>query len=673
MNPSGSRNLITSTDSTKMKEHHQTVMLADNFPAKAYLLVTHLTETDPKISSFSSDGNSFEIYDQSIFAQKYLPQYFKHSNYGSFVRQLNLYGFTSSRLKENSDIVVWTHDSFRKDRNDLVKEIKRAKKTKSTKPSHVHIKIDPRSPSPPSLSDDVSSSDNTTAPARISGKGSLSLPENNTHPAIVRKNSIDQAWLESEFAFLKQQNKFLEQKLDTQNKFLEQTLDKQNRFLEQKLDTLLKITLRISPVSVEEIQVGEKRRRMSPVESWDPVQSGLESIYEEQKQFDGDDYGIEPSPYEGDRKMPHVAPDSRNNEFGVRDDSLKRFVDIMLNDDEEQEECKTMDRHEIGNNSSATSPAVAPAISPEINSTTSMPTETLNILDDELMEEAIYAMRPGATIDTDGDLFDDTEESALQMRRDNYPNELVTMTNAAVDKTGGPEPIRAISSGEIPTGQSGDIEEGHLPVGVHIIAAHAELVEENSNDASQQQMIERDNHHEHRYRKRVLCLLAFIGVVLVIGVTWPAVVITNDKKEKQNAEAHTPCSLKHGGKCKGSSSSRDWKLSHTDDDDDNNNDDPLIKTDDKFENSTEEFIDDNDESDTLAEESIGEDGQSDTLENIENTAEVLRSFSSVWHHDPRRKKNSSLFDVVHDGTLSSFSVTLEGANFVCSSQENSSD
>mmetsp|Transcript_54 Transcript_54/g.127 ORF Transcript_54/g.127 Transcript_54/m.127 type:complete len:95 (+) Transcript_54:449-733(+) len=82
-----------------MEQANQIVMLADTFPAKTHLLITCLTDTDPLVASFSSDGTSFEIYDQSLFAQKYLPQYFKHSNYGSFVRQLNLYGFTSSRLK----------------------------------------------------------------------------------------------------------------------------------------------------------------------------------------------------------------------------------------------------------------------------------------------------------------------------------------------------------------------------------------------------------------------------------------------------------------------------------------------------------------------------------------------------------------------------------------------
>ena len=82
-----------------MSKQSQTLLLADNFPAKAYLLLTHLTEAAPSVASFSADGTAFEIYDQSVFAQRYLPQFFKHANYGSFVRQLNLYGFTSSRLE----------------------------------------------------------------------------------------------------------------------------------------------------------------------------------------------------------------------------------------------------------------------------------------------------------------------------------------------------------------------------------------------------------------------------------------------------------------------------------------------------------------------------------------------------------------------------------------------
>ncbi|EED91247.1 hypothetical protein THAPSDRAFT_262941, partial [Thalassiosira pseudonana CCMP1335] len=90
-------------------------------------------ETDPQVASFSSDGKSFNIYDQALFAQIFLPQYFKHANYGSFVRQLNLYGFTSSRMKDQNDIIVWSHEYFHRDRKDLLGEIKRAQNSQKKK------------------------------------------------------------------------------------------------------------------------------------------------------------------------------------------------------------------------------------------------------------------------------------------------------------------------------------------------------------------------------------------------------------------------------------------------------------------------------------------------------------------------------------------------------------
>ena len=42
---------------------------------------------------WSDDGNSFIVLDEDEFAKKLIPELFKHNNYASFVRQLNMYGF----------------------------------------------------------------------------------------------------------------------------------------------------------------------------------------------------------------------------------------------------------------------------------------------------------------------------------------------------------------------------------------------------------------------------------------------------------------------------------------------------------------------------------------------------------------------------------------------------
>ena len=48
---------------------------------------------EPTIATWSPLGDTFVVKNVKIFASTILPQYFKHSNFSSFNRQLNLYGF----------------------------------------------------------------------------------------------------------------------------------------------------------------------------------------------------------------------------------------------------------------------------------------------------------------------------------------------------------------------------------------------------------------------------------------------------------------------------------------------------------------------------------------------------------------------------------------------------
>jgi len=90
---------------------------------------------DPKIASWTPDGEMFVVKDPDVFASTIIPQYFDHNKFSSFARQLNFYGFRKMQAKpiRNSDFnvdtakhVTFYNEKFKRGRCDLLREIQRS-------------------------------------------------------------------------------------------------------------------------------------------------------------------------------------------------------------------------------------------------------------------------------------------------------------------------------------------------------------------------------------------------------------------------------------------------------------------------------------------------------------------------------------------------------------------
>ncbi|KDO21354.1 hypothetical protein SPRG_13668 [Saprolegnia parasitica CBS 223.65] len=103
-----------------------------------FLLKTYemLERCPTHVAGWTDNGEAFVVRSKIDFETKVLPVYFKHRNFHSFVRQLNIYGFKKARLESSDVSPSWEfqHPKFRRGAKRGLNQIQRRTTTTMPEP-----------------------------------------------------------------------------------------------------------------------------------------------------------------------------------------------------------------------------------------------------------------------------------------------------------------------------------------------------------------------------------------------------------------------------------------------------------------------------------------------------------------------------------------------------------
>ncbi|KAJ7671004.1 HSF-type DNA-binding-domain-containing protein [Mycena rosella] len=107
--------------------HEDNMSSTSDFVKKLYKMLED--QTFQNVVSWGPQGDCFVVKDMNEFTKSILPRMFKHSNFASFVRQLNKYDFHKVKNSDDNQFGEhsWTfrHPDFHADRRDTLENIKR--------------------------------------------------------------------------------------------------------------------------------------------------------------------------------------------------------------------------------------------------------------------------------------------------------------------------------------------------------------------------------------------------------------------------------------------------------------------------------------------------------------------------------------------------------------------